>query len=89
MSRRYRRRDDVAFQSLLDQVVIVNARAREVHVLNGTASRIWGLLERETSVAELAGALRAEYAVEASRAEAEVESFLLELQEKCLAAALP
>jgi hypothetical protein len=89
MSRQYRRSDDVAFQSLLDQVVIVNARAREVHVLNGSASRIWSLMERATSAAELAGALREEYAVEASRAEREIESFLQELQEKGLAAALP
>jgi len=89
MQRMFRRNEDVAFQSLLDQVVIVNVRAREVHVLNGTASRIWSLLERETTAADLARALREEYAVEAAQAEAEVESFLQELEEKGLTAASP
>ena len=63
MARRFRRNDDVAFQSLVDQVVIVDARTREVHVLNGTGSRIWALLEHEQSAADLARVLAEEYAL--------------------------
>lgn len=89
MQRLFRRNDDLAFQGLLDQVVIVDARTRQVHVLNGTASRIWSLLEHETSAADLARALGQEYVVEAADAQAEVESFLRELEEKGLATAQP
>ena len=89
MSRRFRRNDDVAFQSLMDQVVVVSARTREVHVLNGTGSRIWALLEHEASAADLAQALCGEYAVGAADAEAEIEMFLRELEEKGLVAPTP
>jgi hypothetical protein len=83
---KFRRSDDVSFQTLGPQVVIINARSREVHVLNGPATRIWELLERETSISEIANTLREEYEIGDADAESEVATFIRNLGGKGLTA---
>ena len=84
-SRIFRRNSDVSFQNLSDQVVIVDARTREVHVLNATAARIWNLLEAGSTLGDLMNGLADEYNLDAAGVvEDEVEAFLEELEEKGL-----
>jgi PqqD family protein of HPr-rel-A system len=80
-----RRNHDLPFQVLADQVVVVNPRAGKVHLLNGTASRIWALLEHETNAESVLASLREEYLLSSSDQEREVESFLEALEELALA----
>ncbi len=81
----FRRNPDVSFQNLMDQVVVVDARTREVHVLNATAARIWNLLETDSTLGALMNELAREFDFEAVGAvEDEVEAFLKELVEKGL-----
>jgi hypothetical protein len=69
--------------------VIVNAEHREVHVLNGTASRIWELLESWHTLPDVVDALAgpdAEAAFDVSRTQMEqdVLQFLDQLVDKGL-----
>ena len=86
---RIRRVDDVPFQSLMDQTVIVDPLTRSVHVLNETASRIWCLLERARVLGEVVALLRDEFAFEQGTEAEEIESFLNELADKKLITFLP
>src|SRR5574337_1094436 len=49
-SRAFRRNDALPYQVLDGRVVIVDAKAGKVHLLNGTASRIWSLLDQAATV---------------------------------------
>jgi hypothetical protein len=78
--RKLRRKDGLPFQTLVDRVVIVDPKGRQVHVLNETASRIWHHLAEERTVTELVALLEGEYETRPEVMEPEVESFLEELQ---------
>ena len=47
------RAERLPFRRLDDETVIINPTSREVHVLNGTGSRLWDLLEAPHTVPEL------------------------------------
>ncbi len=85
-SRMIRRNQDLPFQTLAERVVVVNARSGKVHLLNGTASRIWGLLERGTDAERILATLKEEYEIHSPDQEREVVIFLKELEELGLAA---
>jgi hypothetical protein len=80
----YRRADDLPFRTLGEETVVVNTRTREVHVLNGTGSRIWTLLSPARSVSDLVQALDGEFDLEAEEAAGEVTAFVEELVDKGL-----
>jgi PqqD family protein of HPr-rel-A system len=80
------RRDPVLpFQRMDEETIVVDPRSREVHLLNGTAARIWELLERERSMEELVTALGDEYeGAPADTVRAEVQAFVTEMGAKGL-----
>jgi coenzyme PQQ synthesis protein D (PqqD) len=80
----FRRADEVPFRMLGDETVVVNTDTHEVHVLNGTGSRLWGLLTPARSLAELVGALAIEFELDPAEAEPEVAAFLSDLVDKGL-----
>jgi len=84
----FRRAPRLPFRSLDGQTVIVNPRNREVHVLNGTGSDIWRLLERPKTLVELAGALRGDQGFDADDAQilSDIGAFVDELARKGLLA---
>lgn len=74
------------FRRLDDQTFIVNPRGREVHVLNGTGSRIWDLLESQMTVEDLVHRLDREGAFDgdAQNVLQDVEAFVADLVVKGL-----
>ncbi len=73
------------FQRMDEETIVIDPRAREVHLLNETAARIWELLETPTSVDELCEALADEYeGASPAAVRAEVEGFLSDLGGKGL-----
>ena len=58
--RRYSRVPGIPFRRLEGEVVVVNPRRRQVHVLNGTAAKIWELLASARSLAQLVSELSGE-----------------------------
>jgi hypothetical protein len=61
------------------EAVLVDARQGMVRVLNSTGARIWELIDGRRTVAELAGCIASEYAIDAARARADTLAFCNEL----------
>jgi hypothetical protein len=80
----YRRTPELPFRTLGEETVVVNTRTREVHVLNGTGSRIWNLLAPARTVADLVQALEGEFELDPATARAEVLAFVGDLVDKGL-----
>jgi hypothetical protein len=79
-----RRVSSLPFQKMNDEVLVVDPRTREVHLLNVTATRIWDLLETPHTAAELSLALAEEFDAPAEVLRADVEVSLTELGAKGL-----
>ena len=87
----YRRRARLPFRQLAGQTVILNPKERNVHLLNGTGSLIWELLEAQRSAEDLVDLLNGEDSFDADREQMarEVRAFLEELSSKGLVEAQP
>ena len=85
-TRSWRRDPALPFQTLEDEVIVVDPKTREVHLLNETAARIWTLLADPRSVSELVAALQDEYDAEAAALRAEVAAFVDDMSRKGLCA---
>lgn len=81
-----RRANALPFQKLNEEVLVVNPKTREVHLLNPTATRIWELLENENTAAELIASLTAEYDADRAQVGEDVDALLAELAAKGLIA---
>jgi Coenzyme PQQ synthesis protein D (PqqD) len=62
-----------------DEAVMMSVTAGRYYGLNAVALRIWELLERPMTIAELCARLREEFEVDARTCEAEVLMFVNEL----------
>jgi Coenzyme PQQ synthesis protein D (PqqD) len=62
-----------------DEAVMMSVAAGRYYGLNAVASRIWELLERPMTIAELCARLCEEFEVDAKTCEAEVVNFVNEL----------
>jgi hypothetical protein len=85
----FRRRNALPFRTLDGETVIVNPEHREVHVLNGTASHIWELLEDWRTLDDVVAALNDQavdgrFDVPRSQIEQDVLQFLDQLVDKGL-----
>jgi PqqD family protein of HPr-rel-A system len=81
----FRRDNALPFQRMSEELLVVDPRSRNVHLMNETAGRIWELLAEKTSVDELVSALGEEYEGATPEAlRAEVEAFLADLDGKGL-----
>ena len=80
------RADRLPFRRLDHQTLIVNPQSREVHVLNGTGSRLWELLEQPRTVAQLIADFTAADDIDANPADIarDIEGFVGELLAKGL-----
>lgn len=80
------RRQPGADDSLLDgEWVVLDAEGRMVRALNGTAARVWQLLDGRRTIADISGVLAAEFDAQTLAIEADVISFLNDLCRKQLA----
>jgi hypothetical protein len=86
---RVARMADLPFSKLEEQILVVVAKTREVHLLNESAARIWELLETSTTLGGLMEALREEYDLDPSGGEADVESIVTEMMGKGLVRSVP
>ncbi|MBC8133638.1 MAG: HPr-rel-A system PqqD family peptide chaperone [Deltaproteobacteria bacterium] len=82
-----RRVSSLPFQKLDNEVLVVDPRTREVHLLNATATRIWDLLQDPLTGDELVAALTEEFDAPAGALRADVETLLTELGSKGLVGA--
>jgi PqqD family protein of HPr-rel-A system len=80
----FRRADELPYRTLGEETVVVNTRTREVHVLNGTGSRIWSLLAPARTVADLVSALEGEFELDPATAAEQVRAFVGDLVDKGL-----
>jgi len=62
-----------------EEAVVVHLQQGRVRVLNPVGARLWELANGRRSVAELAGAIVAEYNVDEERARADVLAFINDL----------
>jgi len=79
-----RRVSSLPFQKMNDEVLVVDPRTREVHLLNVTATRIWDLLETPRTAEEISAALAAEFDAPVEVLRADVAASLAELGAKGL-----
>jgi len=75
----------VVAREIAGETLIVPVRAKvgdlaSIYSFNGTGSLIWKLLERPSTVAELAVKIAQEYEIEAMQAERDVTEFVGELK---------
>ncbi len=84
---RWKRDDELPFQRLDEETIVVDPRSREVHLLNETAGRIWELLAAPRSLDELAATLADEYDAERRRATRGITDCLAGLSDKKLVVA--
>jgi hypothetical protein len=80
----YCRTDELPYRTLDGETVVVNPQRREVHVLNGTGSRIWDLLSPARTVADLVRTLQGEFEVDPAEAQAQVATFMGHLVDRGL-----
>lgn len=82
-----RRVSSLPFQKMNDEVLVVDPRTREVHLLNATATRIWELLDTPRTAAEIAQVLADEFDAPAEVLRVDVAASLAELDAKGLVGA--
>ena len=82
-----RRVSSLPFQKLDDEVLVVDPRTREVHLLNVTATRIWDLLQDPLTPAQLLAALSAEFDAPLESLRSDLQTLLAELGAKGLVGA--
>lgn len=79
-----RRVSSLPYQKLNDEVLVVDPKTREVHLLNATATRIWDLLEMPRTTEQLLATLTEEFDAAPEALRADVEVLLAELGSKGL-----
>lgn len=79
-----KRNDELPFQVVEQETVVVNPKTREVHVLNATGARIWELLQAEQTLDELCATLEDEFDAAPGALRAQVTAFVSDLGGKDL-----
>lgn len=82
-----RRVSSLPFQKMNNEVLVVDPRTREVHLLNATATRIWDLLEDALTADQVLAALTEEFDATPESMRADVTAMLVELGAKGLVGA--
>jgi hypothetical protein len=76
--------ENLLFQPLGDEAVILNLNDEKYYTLNGLGLRMWQLLTGGMAVDDTVQALLAEYEVEEAVLRADIEKFVQHLQERSL-----
>lgn len=66
----------MAWQTIDDELVLLNIDGKELFGVNAVGARIWELVDGRRSVDELVAAVVAEFAVEPAAAHADVRAYL-------------
>ena len=77
------------YQSMDEEIIVVDPATRQVHLLNATAARIWTLLGTAQSVPALISSLEAEFETSPAELRQEIEGFLTEMNDRRLCAPRP
>ena len=75
-----RRRSELIEAEIDGELVALHVDSGTCYGFNGTATRIWSLVEQPKSVAEIRDVLMAEFEVDAETCEAELMALLRELE---------
>jgi hypothetical protein len=70
---------DVVARQMDEEVVLVHLRTNRIYTLNATAARFWALAESGLDRDAIKRALRAEFDVEDSQLDSEIEALVSEL----------
>jgi hypothetical protein len=73
---RYNVHDDVTFQKLDDETVVVHLGTGKIHHTNPAGSRVWELLQEGRSLGEMMETLQAEFEASPLDMERDVAEFL-------------
>ena len=80
----FQRRPDMIFSRIDDEVVMMSVESGEYYGLNPVASRIWELLEKPHTLANLIDILTNEFDIDEQACRRDVETFLKQMTEKNL-----
>jgi coenzyme PQQ synthesis protein D (PqqD) len=75
---------DVMWQTVEDEIIVLDLRGSHYFRLNKSAAFLWNLLLQETSHAALAAGLVRRYRIDNARASADAEAFVQRLRTKRL-----
>ncbi len=90
MTPKYQRQPHVTEQQVGDERMLMDEKADNVHVLNGSAAFIWDCLKKPATLSDIEALLRKEFDMSAVPNVGEIiERTLKQLQEKGLVKALP
>lgn len=78
------RTHDVMWQTVEDEIIVLDLRGSYYFRLNKSAAFLWNLLLQETSHAALAAELVRRYGIDNARASADAEAFVQRLRTKRL-----
>jgi PqqD family protein of HPr-rel-A system len=76
--------DDVVFEILDDETVVLNLTSGEYHTLNGTGTRAWQLIEELGDLERVRATMSAEFDVAEDRLAGDLDRLLQDLVERRL-----
>ena len=84
-----KRSDEAVWRVIDGEIVVLLPEERVLHALTGCGSRVWELIEGETTISEIVQKICAEYEVEPQRAREEVNEFVNKLADKKMVDIVP
>jgi hypothetical protein len=78
------RADDLTWQELDGEIVILDLRSSKYYVINGSGTRLWERLASDASTEDLADELEATYALPPATAHEHASDFVSDLRRKGL-----
>ena len=79
---KFSRNPKTAWQQIDDKVVVVTPDTKKIHILYESGASIWDYLEAPKSLGDLINNLQAEYNVEPTQAESDVQHYLSDLVDR-------
>jgi hypothetical protein len=76
--------DDVVFEVLDGETVVLNLTSGEYHTLNGTGTRAWQLIEEHHDLDHVRAAMAAEFDVDEARLAADLDRLVRDLVDRRL-----
>lgn len=81
---KYRQNREIAWRAIEGEAVLFDTARGMMRQLNPLATELWSLLESDRTIEELVAFVTERYEIDATRARADVESFLATLTERSL-----
>ena len=74
--KKVKRNDEAVWRIIDGEVVVLVPQEQALHALTGCGSRVWELIEGETTISEIVQRICAEYEVEPQRVREEINEFV-------------